>query len=91
MVLCRTGNCDQTGAAFGLPLLFVLSRVVVPGRNEEASNVRKIAASTRFLILLLAAAVIAPIPGVGRRTLVQIGTTVHELRQARWLITPDPR
>ena len=34
---------------------------------------------------------LAPIPGVGRRTLVQIGTTVHELRQARWLITPDPR
>ena len=34
---------------------------------------------------------LAPMPGVGRRTLVQIGTTVHELRQARWLITPDPR
>ena len=34
---------------------------------------------------------LAPMPGGGRRTLVQIGTTVHELRQARWLITPDPR
>ena len=34
---------------------------------------------------------LAPMPGVGRRTLVQIGTTVHELRQARWGIRPDPR
>ena len=34
---------------------------------------------------------LAPIPGVGRRTLVQIGTTVYELRQARWGIRPDPR
>ena len=36
-----------------------------------------------------------PIPGVGRRTLVRIGTAigtaVHELRQAPWAIRPDPR
>ena len=34
---------------------------------------------------------LAPMPGVGRRTQVLIGTTVHELRQARWAIRPDPR
>ena len=34
---------------------------------------------------------LAAMPGVGRRTLVQIGTTVYELREARWGIRPDPR
>ena len=33
---------------------------------------------------------LAPMPGVGRQTLVLIGSTVHQLRQARWAIWPDP-
>ena len=34
---------------------------------------------------------LAPMPGVGRQTLVRIGATVHQLRQAPWAIRPDTR
>ena len=32
---------------------------------------------------------LAPMLGVGRQTLVLIGSTVHQLLQARWAIRPD--
>ena len=34
---------------------------------------------------------LAAIPGVGRQTLVRIGATLYELRQAPWAIRPDDR
>ena len=34
---------------------------------------------------------LAAIPGVGRQTLVRIGATLYELRQAPWAIRPDTR
>ncbi len=34
---------------------------------------------------------IAPIPGVGRQTLVRIGATLYELRQAPWAVRPETR
>ena len=34
---------------------------------------------------------LAPIPGVGRQTLVRIAATLYELRQAPWAIRSDTR